>query len=363
MPRVRAHLTDLVRIDSADTRGDFIRLDRNERVSPLPEDVWQGMLATMHPRMFSSYPDPKPLTEAFATAVGLPADHVVATNGSDAAIRRTFQAFIAPGDTIAMSTPTYTMYAIYARIAQAGTLQLKYAPDLTLAPERWHAAVRGGIRMLCLVNPDNPTGAVLPRAEILAIVAAAAARDVLCLVDEAYYPCHRETVIDAVRDAPNLIVTRSLSKAYGLGGLRVGFACAQPSLIAALGKVRGLHEVNAIAVHAGSYMLARPHLVDRFLAELEAGRSVLVDWARGRHLRLPPCPTNYQLIALPDHVDPDDMVAQLRRRGFLVRGFREAVLSRYLRITLDAPDLMRRFVEACEDVMAGADAVAIDQAS
>jgi histidinol-phosphate aminotransferase len=346
MPSVRPHLRDLVRVDSADIRGDFVRLDRNERISPLPDDIFRAIMATFGPQMMSSYPDPKPLIEAFAEANGLPPDHVVATNGSDSAIRRVFHSFVAPGDKVAMSHPTYAMYAVYSHIAGAETIERQYAADRTLDGKEWLSAIEAGARLICIVNPDNPTAAVLPREELLGIVAAAAKRDVLCLVDETYYPCHPETIIDAVKTYPNLIVTRSLSKLFGLGGLRIGFACGQPALIDGVGKTRGLHEVNTLAIHAGCYMLRHPELVDRFIKELEDGRAVLSKFARGHNFGLPPCPTNYQLIELPDIYRTDDVVQALSRRGFLVKaGFKSPGLRQCLRVTLDGHDLMQRFVD------------------
>jgi histidinol-phosphate aminotransferase len=351
--QVRQHLRDLVRIDSADIRGDFVRLDRNERVSALPDDVFREIVATLNPQTISSYPDPKPLADAFAAAVALPPDHVVATNGSDAAIRRVFQAYLDPGDKVAMATPTYAMYGVYARIAEAEAIELEYGEDRRLDPKCWRSAIKAGARLLCIVNPDNPTGAVLSTEELLDIVAAAAERDVLCLADETYFPCYPETVISAVADFPNLIVTRSLSKVFGLGGLRIGFACAQPALIDGIGKVRGLHEVNAIAVHAGCYMLHHPEHIDRFVAELEAGRSVVSRFARAHNFGLPPCPTNFQLIELPDHYSPSRIVGALREKGFLIKGgFHARALRQCVRVTLDGPALMQRFVDTFAQVLA-----------
>lgn len=351
MPTAKPHLQDLVRTDSADIRGDFVRLDRNDRASALPQEVLREIFATFDPGALSSYPDPKPLIEAFAASVDLPASHMVATNGSDAAIRRAFQAFVAPGDDVVMADPSYAMYSVYTRIAQARAVQLDYGVDLALPADRWLRAVSNGPRMICLSNPDNPTGAVLPRAQVIEIVAAAARRDVICLVDEAYYPSHNETVIGAVRDYPNLIVTRSLSKAYGLGGVRAGFACAQPVLIQALAKVKGLHEVNAMAVHAGCYLLARPEVVRGFLAEFEAGRAVLAQFARRHNFGLPACPTNFQLIALPDRLDASALVAELRKRGFLIKGGFGHPLSHCVRVTLNGPEIMQQFVDVFEDVL------------
>ncbi|NKB55251.1 MAG: aminotransferase class I/II-fold pyridoxal phosphate-dependent enzyme [Alphaproteobacteria bacterium] len=354
--RERSHLQDIVRIDSADIRGDFIRLDRNERVLPIGDEEFSRVMAVIGPEVLSSYPDPKPLNQAFARSCGLPESHVVATNGSDAAIRRAFHAFLEPGERVIHSDPSYAMYSVYADVFEAESVAVPYAADLKVPVAGYRAALEQGARLVSIVNPDQPTGATWDLGELRSLIEDARARNTVCLVDETYFPCHPETIISWVQEYDNLIITRSLSKAYGLGGLRIGFAVAQPQLIEAMGKVRGLHEVNSMAIALGCYYLEHPELIERYLDTLREGRKVLVDFARQHNFAAPECPTNFQLLDLDEQYDPGEIISALKGRGFLIKGaYKAPAIRNCLRVTLDGPDLMQQFVTAFERVLASAE--------
>lgn len=345
-----------MRIDSADIRGDFVRLDRNERVLPIGREEFARVMAEIGPEVLSSYPDPKPLNQAFARSCGLPESHVVATNGSDSAIRRVFQAFLNPGERVIHSDPSYAMYSVYADVFEAESVAVPYAIDLRVPVAGYRAALQQGARLVSIVNPDQPTGATWDLGDLRSLIKDAKARNTLCLVDETYFPCHPETIVSWISDYDNLIVTRSLSKAYGLGGMRIGFAVAQPHLIKSMGKVRGLHEVNSMAVAMGRYYLEHPELITRYLDMLQEGRNVIVDFARRHNFAAPECPTNFQLLDLGEQYDPGEMVAALKARGFLIKGaYKAPAIRNCLRVTLDGPDLMQQFVAAFERVLASAE--------
>jgi len=350
--RERQHLQGIHRVDSADIRGDFVRLDRNERVSPMGREEFNRILSTIGPEVISSYPDPMPLNDAFARHIDLPSDFVVATNGSDSAIKRIFHAFVVPGDTVVRTDPTYAMYEIYTQIFQGREVAIKYGVDRKVPIDALRATIDASPRMICIVNPDQPTGAVWDMADLRSIIAQAATTETICLVDETYFPCHKDTVVPLVREFNNLIVTRSLSKAYGLGGLRVGFAVAQPQLLYAIGKVRGLHEVNSMAIAVSLYYLEHPELIDRYLAEIESGRGVLFELAKRHNFGTPPCPTNFQLIDIGDRLDPATFVEELKTLGYFIKGgYKAASVHTCLRVTLDGPQMMTEFANAFETAL------------
>jgi len=350
---VREHLRPIERVDSADLRGDFVRLDRNDRASPMDEASFRRVLASLSPAVFGAYPDPQPLNRRFAAEVGLAAEQVCATNGSDAAIRRAFQAYVNPGDRVLFADPSYAMYEVYTRVFQGEPVKLAYDETRRLDQERLLALIAERPRLVCLANPDQPTGAALALPELRRVVEATAKAGTLCLIDEAYYPSHPVTAVPLVRDYDNLLVTRSFSKVLGLGGLRLGFACAQAPIVQGLDKVRGLHEVNAMAIGVALYLLDHPAIVETYLRDLEAGRQVLAELARRRGFGFPACPANFQLIELPAPLDPRAVVQGVKERGFLIKGgFKAPCLRRCLRVSLAAPDLMSRFVAALEAAVA-----------
>ena len=354
MTRPNPHLESIIRDSEliAD-RSAFVCLDRNERVSPILPEILGSMLSTLRPEDFAFYPDLTPLYQRLSKATGLSHDHISVTAGSDGAIRRTFQAFMQPGKRVLMPEPTYAMYSVYTKIFQGEAITLPYKNGLELDVERFLELIDGDIRIVALANPDQPSGAALPPDNMRRIIAAAQAAGSLCLVDEAYYPFYPETVIGLVKEYDNLIVIRSFSKAHGLPGLRLGFAVGQPHLIEGFNKVRGSHEVSALSVKLGCYMLDHPEISESARREIELGRDVLNARALDLGFEVRSCPTNFQLLKTPVDLSPEQIVDGLKTRGYLVKGpFNDPALKDFIRVTLGAASIMEPFVETLAEVVA-----------
>ena len=352
MVKPRAHLRPVVRLEKVD-RGTSVGLDRNERVSPLDPEHFQEILRQLRPEMLCHYPDPAPLIEKLSQAFQLPIDHLSPSCGSDATIRRTFHAFLEPNDVVVSPTPTYGMYEVYAEIFQAKFHTLEYERDMSLDVERFLELIDDQTKLVCLANPDQPTGSTVSISEINRIAETARQMDAVLLVDEAYFPAHPESAIDLVARHDNLIVSRSFSKLWGLAGIRLGCAAAQPNLIESLNKVRGAHEVTSVAIAIGCYMLDRPELMHAFHENLNAGRAVLRATAKRLDLGFPSCPTNFQLLRLPADVNTRDIVRRMEENGFLIKGaFKADAVSDCIRVTLDYPEVMQRFCKALETSLA-----------
>ena len=145
--------------------------------------------------------------------------------------------------------------------------------DLSLDAEQLLAAVGAGVRMVLLADPNQPTGTQLPREVLRTVLARAAEHGALVVVDEAYFPFSRATVLPWLAEYPHLVVTRTFSKAWGLAGLRVGMVAAHPEVIANLYKVRSAYDVNAVAALCVRTLLAHPEVAEEFVAEVDAGRA------------------------------------------------------------------------------------------
>jgi histidinol-phosphate aminotransferase len=336
-------------------RERFVRLDRNERVTPFPSAEFAAMLSTLRPEMFCAYPDPWPLVERLSTRLGLPPEWVSLTNGSDAAIRKLFQTYLRPADVVLLANPSYAMYPIYTQMFGGTADFVSYRPDRTLDLSLVHEKLAGRPRIVALAYPDQPTGAIIPLDKLREMVADAHRHDVLCIIDEAYFPFHPLTAVGFVSEFDNLVVTRTFSKVGGLAGLRLGYFVAQPEVIGAVDRVRGAHEVNAVAIQMGCFMLDHPAIGDSFVRDIEAGRAVLAGASAQLGLGFPPSPANFQLLELPAGLDPVAVVEALRARGYLVKGgFEHPSVERCIRVTLAGPDVIGPFVDALREVCAHA---------
>jgi histidinol-phosphate aminotransferase len=332
-------------------RDRFVRLDRNERVTPFSDVELAGIFAGLRADQLCAYPDPTPLIDRLSRSLSVPASWIYLTNGSDAAIRKVFQTYVRTDDVVLLAEPTYAMYPIYAQMFGGRTDIVSYRDDRTLDVTAFRRHVTQRPRIAAIACPDQPTGAVLPRADLREITSDARAHGVLCIIDEAYYPFYPTTAIDLVGEFDNVVITRSFSKVGGLAGLRLGYLVAQPEIVSHVDKLRGAHEVNAMAIHAGSYVLDHPEIGVSFVRDIEAGRATLATAARELGMRVPDCPTNFQLLELPGALDPAAVVQALKDRGYLVKGgFSHPSVAHCIRVTLAGPDVMAPFTEALREV-------------
>src|SRR5712691_8755857 len=243
--RPREHLTTIRRTSERhEGRSGFVCLDRNERVSAIPEPLFRDMLARLTVQDLMSYPDAGPFVARLAKQLGLPEDHIAETAGSDAAIRRLFMAYLRPGNTVITLNPSYAMYEIYTRIFQGALRRIDYRDDRTCDVEAFIAAIDASVGIVVVAHPDQPVGTAIAVSDIRRIIVRAAEVGAICAIDEAYHPFYPATVMPLVAEFENLVVTRSFSKYPGCAGLRLGCAIAKPALINGLMAVRGGNEIS-----------------------------------------------------------------------------------------------------------------------
>jgi histidinol-phosphate aminotransferase len=338
--------------EGGEERHGSVPLDRNERLSPLPESVIEELRAGISSELLTEYPVLDGAYADLQRAVGLPRDRLLLTAGSDAAFKALHHCYVRPGDRVVMLDPSYAMYAVYARMFEASAVTVPVDEDLSVDPELLLDAIAPDTRLVLLANPNQPTGTTLAAETVSAVIDRAADAGALVLVDEAYFPFSRTTVLPEAGERANLVVTRTFSKAWGLAGARIGFAAAHPEVVRTLFKVRSVYDVTALSAHCLRVMLAHPEVSDDYVAEVDGGRDLLVERARSLGLEPYECQTNFLPIRLRGRADPAALVAGLTERGYLVKGpFGAPCLRDYIRVTLGAPALMASFADALAEAL------------
>ncbi|MBX3737423.1 MAG: histidinol-phosphate transaminase [Candidatus Didemnitutus sp.] len=244
---VRAEILALTPYSSArkEASGGKVWLDANEN----PSTPHAGA-----PRL-NRYPEPQPaeVVARLASLYGVKPDRILVTRGSDEGIDLLLRAFCRAGqDSILTTPPTYGMYSVAAAIqgARALTVPLVREKDFAVDPDAVIRAITPETKLVFLCSPNNPTGQLLDRDAVLKVVTALATRAVV-VVDEAYAEFSTEPSLVQELDAnPNLVVLRTLSKAYGLAGARVGVTLASPQLIGVLQKIIAPYPIPAPVVRA-----------------------------------------------------------------------------------------------------------------
>lgn len=251
-------------------------LDKNENADPEYAEVVARIVADIPREALYTYPESAPLYHKLARHLGVPVDCLLLAAGSDGAIRAAFDAFVAPGDTVVHAAPTFAMYPVYCRMYGAHAMPLAYRASEAgpvLDVETVIRTIREARpRMVCLANPDSPTGTVFRSEALRAIVEAAGAASALMLIDEAYYPFYEASVLSWISDYPHLMVTRSTGKAWGIAGFRIGYAAAAPGVATLLHKVRSMYETSTMSMAVFERLLDHVDDMRASVARLNDGK-------------------------------------------------------------------------------------------
>ena len=350
---------DLVALRRRFAEAQLVELGSNENpygASPRARAAIEAALDGIH-----IYPDPLggDLKRALAAHNRVEPARLLLGNGSHELLMQFAQVFAGPGDEVVASK---FGFAVYALAAQAAGASLQAAPalprDSTSMP-RGHdlpalrAAVGPRTKLVYLANPNNPTGTWFGAAEFEAFLASLPAR-VVVVVDEAYAEFvdapDYASALPLVARFPNLVVTRTFSKAYALAGLRVGFAVADPGLIAVMERVRESFNVNALGLAAAEAALADTAHLAGSVAGNAAQRLALTDALRARGLRVSPSQTNFLLVEFGDAASRIE--AALVARGVVLRPMGGYGLGECLRVTIGTAAENARLLSTLDEVMA-----------
>lgn len=322
-----------------------LRLDMNENLAgPSPEA--RRALARLSDEQIASYPEYGPARRRLARYFGVSGEELLVTNGVDDALRILCDGFAEAGRPVLMVEPTFAMYRFYADLAGARVVALRRDERMRFPlDEVVRTLERVRPRLFFLANPNNPTGALLGLRALRRILDAA--RRTMVVVDEAYYEFSGVTTIGWIRRRPNLIVTRTFSKAAGLAGLRAGCLISNGEVIRALDRLREPFSVNSAALAAALAVVRRPGAVRRYAQEVVAARGELARALARMGVKTYPSAANF-LLADFGAAGPR-VIAALGRRGILLRD-RRADFGRpgWVRITVGTRAQMREFARELE---------------
>lgn len=332
--------------------GDLVKLNQNENpLGPSPKalEAAQAALAVAH-----TYPEGsnRALRERLAALWNLPADWFVAGNGSDEVFRVLGETFLTPRDRVVVPAPSFSMYTFVAELMEAEVVSVplkEQAMDLAAMAQ---AAQESGAKMLFLCRPNNPTGAVFAE-EAMADFMAQVPPDTLVVLDEAYRE-YDSTSFDSRKFLlahPNLVVTRTFSKIYGLAGFRLGYGVMRPELAAILLRVRDPFGVNLLAAAAGVAALEDQAHLERSRELNQEGKAYLYGVLDRLGLSYVPTESNFLLIETGRQAA--EVFDALLRQGVLVRPCGSFGLPTAIRVTIGKPEENEKFALALEKVMRG----------
>jgi histidinol-phosphate aminotransferase len=305
-----------------------VKLNTNENPFPPSAKVMQA-IRDVEPEMLRRYPNPvgQAFREAAAKLFGVTPGMILCGNGSDDILTIATRTFIPPGGVLAYPEPTYSLYPVLARLEEAKVLPVPWGVEWSLPTDELAEAKAAAIY---LANPNAPSGTFVPSSQIATL---ASKFDGLLLIDEAYVDFADDNCLDLVREFPNVVISRTFSKAYSLAGLRFGYAIAQEQVVHEMLKVKDSYNVDAISVIAATAALLDQESAKKTWEYVRGERQRLTSELQQLGWSVLPSQANFILATVPGG-KAREAYQKLKQQGILVRYFDLPGLSDKLRITV-----------------------------
>ena len=264
------------RIRNTLSRYKKIRLDKNERLTDFESYFIDKIKKKINSDYLTTYPEVEPLYEIFSKKFHLNKEMFVLTAGSDMAIRNCFELLVRSGDKIITLFPTYGMVDVYAKLFEANQIKIRFNKKLKLDINKLIKEINYKTKLIIIANPNSPTGTIIENKQIINILKKAKKFNCYVLIDEAYYGFYNTTFVSYLKKFPNLIISRTFSKAYGLAGCRVGVIIANKTVAKRLYKFRPMYEINSISVLIIKEIMKNKSILKKYIQETINGKKYLI---------------------------------------------------------------------------------------
>ncbi len=328
-------------------REGKLRLDFNENTTGCSPRVLAALKRLASREKLAVYPEYGEARARLAAFFGVSPGELLFTNGTDEAIQVLINTYVDRGDPVLLLKPSYAMYRFYAELAGAALSEVSYrAGSLAFPLEELLEALTPQTRAVLIANPNNPTGTAVELAGLRRILQKA--ENAAVLVDEAYFEFSGITALGLLGEYPNLFVSRTFSKVYGMAGLRLGCLFSQAENIAWLRKAQSPYSVNSLALLCAAEAVEDREYIDRYVKEALESRDLLCGTLDRMKIPYYPSAGNFVLACFGDRSIA--IRDRLRQQGVLVRD-RSYEIAGCVRITVGRKTQMRRFLKALREVL------------
>ena len=328
-----------------------LKLDWNESTLPPSVAVKNAIVDAManNQNLLNWYPElySKELRRKLADYTGRSSDEILVTNGSDDALDLICKVFLEPHDQVLIPSPTYTHFLTYAKSRSADLRIIEaddpFKADITPILENLTPATK----LIYVVNPNNPTGVLLDRQQVATLCTVASHS--IVIIDEAYFEFSGKTVLPLLDEFPNLIVTRTFSKAWALAGLRIGYLLTNIDLISQLMKVLNPKSVSSLAQVAAAAAIDDKQYMEKYVQDVKNCKLAMLDFFRKKEIKAYDSQANYIMV---QHPRLQKLLSEMEKENIFVRDrstFKN--LPGFFRVTLADHTQTSDFLERMEKVL------------
>lgn len=327
-------------------RAGKLRLDFNENTIGASPRILEYLREHLTEAQLSIYPEYDDTKRELGEFFGVDPDDFVLTNGTDEAIQVLINTYIDDRDEVVLLRPSYAMYRFYAEIAGASVREVPYRTHKLAFPlEELLEAICSTTRAVLIANPNNPTGTGTSREGIERILEKAV--NAAVLIDEAYFEFCGVSALPLLDDYPNLFVSRTFSKVYGMAAMRMGCLFSQSGNVEFLHKAQSPYSVNTVATMAARAAIQDKGYIEKYVTEVLAARELLYVGLEKLLIPYYESKANFVLFEAGGRAIP--IRDELRKRGVLIRD-RSYELPGCVRVTVGTREQIRRFLAELEAI-------------
>lgn len=255
------------------------RLDMAERVTNFPEDFFENFLKNLKQEDFIAYPCNYHLDllhKKIAVYNKMDIENIFVSNGSCSVIKTIFELTCDKNSNVVTTEPSFPMYEVYGKMLGAAIKKVAYGEDLKISLQSIKEAIDNKTKLVILANPNSPIGDWKGEGEIEELLAFLGEKRILLLLDEAYVDYAPHTMADKVKTNENLVVVRTLSKAFGGAGCRVGYAIGTKEVICLLKKIVDPYAISQASVKFALHLFDHLHLVKKYVLEVKNQKDLII---------------------------------------------------------------------------------------
>ena len=313
--------------------GGWIKLNTNENPYP-PSPAVNEVLDSCDPAALRLYPDPvcSELRKTIAELYGYAPENIMLGNGSDDILTIAIRSFVPENGAVASPDPSYSLYPVLASIQGAECIKIPLDADFNLPAN--FAELAGEASLIIIPRPNAPTGGAFELEQM---------RKICCefrgvvLIDEAYADFADDNCVSFVKEFPNVLISRTLSKSYSLAGIRLGYVIASEEIINGLMKVKDSYNVNTLTQKIALAALNDQEYLSENITRICEVRRFLSDALKERGFKVIDSQSNFVFAAPPDQ-NGEKLYRILKEQGILVRYFPGEITGHYVRITVGTKD-------------------------
>ncbi|MDO5707500.1 MAG: histidinol-phosphate transaminase [Andreesenia angusta] len=328
---------------------DCIKLDANESPFNLSVAVRENVMKRLNKVDYMHYPDTNAdvLRESLSKYIDIPSKNIVVGNGSDEMIHVLLNTFVEPDDYVISHNPTFTMYGINTSILGGNYLEIPKSDKFKIKiDELIERANEKKAKVIMLCNPNNPTGVSTKREDIIRLLDET---ESIVVVDEAYIEFGGESIIDKVLEYKKLIVLRTFSKAFGAAAIRTGYLVSSEEIAKKIMAVKAPYNLNSLSQIIAEELLNDIQTIEDNIKIISAERNRVYNEIKNiEGIKAYESVANFILFEVKD---AEKVFEELKKRGILIRLFKDGPLKNHLRMTIGSIYANQKFIDSIKEII------------